>query len=364
MSPKRLTLGLASLLLGLLTGLTAYGQEGVRELPGMQLFDDADIRPYGDWEAPGEGFFVSFDGLWWTISAPKKTTIGLNAPGLLTGSNTLDTGALRAKQKEGNLIDFGYTDEHHGFLFESWELDGQTQHIYAQNANITFGDPDHLFSQNDTVTVPFATVSVVNRTQTDGLELLYTYRMHPLEQGGQFTWMAGARYVRFDDQFNITTQLINSPLLTNPPESICYTTDQNRIWGPEVGVRWLKEFGRWGVSAEGRGMIGVNDQAIKQYGGFDSTLGGSGFNSSAHVTTMAPLVEFRIEGHVQITRLIALKAGWRRKFHGRHRSGGRPGPIPNPQHGTPRRTLPSSGLHARLERRPGNESITAGGLGT
>ena len=77
MWPKRITSGLAGLACLLLTGLTAFAQEGVRDLPAMQLFDPADIRPYDGWNAPKEGFFFTFDGIFWTISAPKKTTIGV-----------------------------------------------------------------------------------------------------------------------------------------------------------------------------------------------------------------------------------------------------------------------------------------------
>ena len=50
--------------------------------------------------------------------------------------------------------------------------------------------------------VVFDVVSLVNRTQTDGVEVLYTYRDHPTHSGGEIVWMAGGRYVSFYDDFN------------------------------------------------------------------------------------------------------------------------------------------------------------------
>ena len=71
-------------------------------------------------------------------------------------------------------------------------------------------------------------------------------------------------------------------------------------------------------------MAGVNDQAIRQNGELASLLFGTGTNpsgepylmhattfaSSVHLTEFTPLVEFRAEAHVQLTKLISVKAGW------------------------------------------------------
>ena len=232
MLPKRIASGLAGLLWILLAGLPAFGQEGVRDLPAMQLFSPSDIRPYEGWDAQKEGFFLNFDGLFWTIPAPKKTTIGF--PGLTrqvyytadnfsqtTETNTMDTGLFRAKQKTGDRIEFGYTGEHSGFLVDTFELDGQTQHIYGTDIHVVFqelpigpnssylldgflpfvGNPS-LFQLRPLPCV-FNVISTVNRTQTDGVEVLYTYRDHPMHNGGQIQWLVGGRYVRFYDDFSV-----------------------------------------------------------------------------------------------------------------------------------------------------------------
>jgi len=187
--------------------------------------------------------------------------------------NNFDTGNFRAKQTGGDRIELGYTGEHNGFLVDSFELNGQTQHIYGQNVSVVFIDPgfgpqgtNHLL-QGDvgngvTANVPvnFATMSLLNRTQTDGVEFLYTYRQHLTHHGGQIQWMVGARYLRFDDEFGVDATG------GNLADSAWDTMAKNRLWGPEIGVRWLKQFGRVSLSSEGRFMAGINNQSIHQYG--------------------------------------------------------------------------------------------------
>ena len=349
MLPKRIASGLAGLLWILLAGLPVFGQDGVRDLPAMQLFDPADTRPYEGWDAQKDGFFFSFDGLWWTISAPKVTTIGF--PGLtrrssirrtaysqVTETNGMDTGDFRAKQVEGDRIEFGYTEEHHGFLVDTFELNGQTQHIYGTDVHVVFNDPpfgpagasqllNGFLPFNGTNPPIFAlralpcvfdVVALDNTTQTAGVELLYTYRDHPMHNGGVVTWMVGGRYVSFYDVFE--AEGLGGIL----GQSAWDTSARNQIVGPEVGVRWSREFGRFGISSEGRFMAGVNNQDIRQNGEVASELFGTKenadgspylmhattFASSAHLTEFTPLVEFRAEGHVQLTRLLSLKAGW------------------------------------------------------
>ena len=58
-------------------------------------------------------------------------------------------------------------------------------------------------------------------------------------------------------------------------------------------------------------MAGINSQDIRQYGAMiTSVVPDNAFASSDHQTTFTPLGEFRIEGHVQLTRLISMKVGW------------------------------------------------------
>ena len=38
-------------------------------------------------------------------------------------------------------MEFGYTGEHHGFLVDTYELDGQTQHHLRHDVHVVFNDP-------------------------------------------------------------------------------------------------------------------------------------------------------------------------------------------------------------------------------
>ena len=138
MSPNRIYSGLIALLFVMMTGLTAFGQD--HELQGMQLFEPSDVRPYGNWAQPKEGFFFNFDGIFWYMTAPKKTSIG--DPSLtptvyygpeesdsITEFNSMDTGRLRAKWKQGDRIELGYVNGHHGWMISTMELNRQTEHL-------------------------------------------------------------------------------------------------------------------------------------------------------------------------------------------------------------------------------------------
>jgi hypothetical protein len=301
----------------MLTGVTALAQDGVRDLPALQLFDPADIRPYDEWNAPKEGFFFDFDGIFWTISAPKKTSVGV--PGGYTevdgrtNVNSMDTGDYRAKQKDGDRLEFGYTAEHHGFLIDTFELNCQTQIIYGDYVNVVFRDytfppPAPGKTPGYFVSAEFLHTTISNRTETDGIEALYTYRQHQFADGGEVIWMLGGRYVRFDDEFNFTGI---EGLDVTARGSECDTTVRNRIGGPELGVRYYHQFGRLSFATEGRFMAGINEQDIRQYGSLNTEVGPNvAFASSDHQTTFTPLGELRVNGNVQLTRLISFKVGW------------------------------------------------------
>ncbi len=318
MWPKRITLGLAGLACLLLTGGAAFAQEGVRDLPALQLFEPADCRPYDGWDAPKEGFFFSFDGIFWTISAPKKAPVGV--PGGTTDvppfeTNSFDTGDFRAKEVQGDEMEFGYTGEHHGFLVDTYELNCQTQIIFGDYVSVIF--QEHLFPLPiGNVAAEFLHLTISDRVETSGVEALYTYRQHQFERGGQLEWMFGGRWVWFQDEFNMFGQGSSAGSLT-PVSTECDTTARNQIAGPEIGARYYQQFGRLAVSADGRFMAGINSQDIRQYGMFNGDLGLSpilfpaqAFASSDHKTTFTPLAELKLEGHLQLTRLLALKVGW------------------------------------------------------
>ena len=50
---------------------------------GMQLFAEPDVSTYGGAPPPNDGYFFSFDELYWAVQAPQ--TVLLGAPGLARG---------------------------------------------------------------------------------------------------------------------------------------------------------------------------------------------------------------------------------------------------------------------------------------
>jgi hypothetical protein len=70
---------------------------------------------------------------------------------------------------------------------------------------------------------------------------------------------------------NNPTAATGGGLLAGPLNRQQYTPlgvmAENTIFGPQLGVRWFRQRGRWSISAEGRGFFAVNRQEIN--GGYN-----------------------------------------------------------------------------------------------
>ncbi len=88
-------------------------------------------------------------------------------------------------------------------------------------------------------------------------------------------------------------------------------------------MRYYQPYGRFGISAEGRFTAGINAQSVNQDGILASGLvagqnvapqpllmGATGFNHSTHWVEFSPIIELRVEAHMQLTNMIAVKAGY------------------------------------------------------
>jgi hypothetical protein len=349
MSSNRIYFGLTTLLIVTLGCLSAFGQD--HELEGMAPFEPADVQPYDNWAKPKDGFFLTFDGIFWSISAPKITSIGdpnLASPLVFDSSgnsfpesNSMDTGAYRAKWKLGDRTEFGYMEEHDGFLVSIINTPWQTQSISGQGVNVLFNEPalgltaggaplgflDFINSAGITARAPWTVgeLTAMNRTQLEGVEASYVYRLHQLHDGGSVEFLFGARYVELDDQFLVSTT--GGDIWANG--STWDTYAKNKIAGPQLGVRWSKQIGMFSISSEGRAMAGINTETLTQNSLQAPLLSGplpnptsppsaaapaeainTGGNHTLSFTEFTPLVEFRVEGHYELTESIVLKAGW------------------------------------------------------
>lgn len=216
--------------------------------------------------------------------------------------------------------------------------------------------------------VIFDTMTVTNRTEHWNVELNMLYRTRQLHRGGFLEFFAGARYLEFSDQFKVegfgqkfeldedsdipqtdaeasrgrvagnaapwfldiddwaSVEPYNSKGVLNLSalgDSIWDTQAENNVIGPQIGVRWFRQHGRWRLSGEGRFFAGINNQSITQTGvlgsDLDPNLGVTGlpyavspqtFHHRASTVEFSPAFEIRFNTHYQFTRAISLKAGW------------------------------------------------------
>lgn len=333
---NRVRCGMAALLVVIAGGVAAYGQD--HEAQGLAAFEPADITPYGgNWAQPKEGLFFTFDGLFWTISRPRRTSIGdpTNTPfvfdqgaGQTIEQNSLETELIKPYWKLGDRMEFGNVDGHHGIMFTTLQTNSQTTVFEADDATVVFNDPringsaqgllDIVFPNGGLgeARTKFTTLNVIAKSRISGVEALYLYRTGLLQHGGTAEVLLGGRYFQLKDQFWVDGEG------GNLADSFWNTTSKNQITGPEIGLRMFQPFGRFGFSVDSRFTAGINAQSVRQDGRLANTLLGNnafplptlmysnGFNHSANMTQFSPIVELRAEFHMQITNLIAAKAGW------------------------------------------------------
>ena len=325
---------LAAGLLVVLLGVPALAQ--VRD---MQFFGPAGISSYGGGARPNEGFFFVFDGLSWSLSRPRPTTIGFPnltrnvyyAPDVMVvQSNTHDTGGLKGEYTEGNRIQFGYMQGHWGWTFENVLLKNQNQTLMASAVDMVFSDPpfgpqgsqllegyvDTDLTIIEDLPVTFDDVFIRNRLEMWGVEWMCTYRTHPTHEGGIWELSLGVRYLELDDEFAVDGRggILN--------ESIWSTVAENHLVGPQAGVRWFRKSGRWSLSAEGRFFAGFNGQNLRQRGTLATDLippGGqnlplamdtTSFSHTEHANEWSPAGDVRLDLKYQLTRAVSLRAGW------------------------------------------------------
>jgi hypothetical protein len=352
----------------LLAATSACGQE----LQGFQLFAPADVSTFGGDQEPNEGYFFQFDGLFWSISAPHTAPIG--APGLtrlvyygpnaftvptpppngilppITSqdqrleSNTLDTGDIKSAFSPGTRFEFGQIEDRNGWLCSIYRVQPVEQDFSYQSADVVFKDPPQgpLGQGLLTGPVPGPAGTTIQRplpvtlydlamsdtVDTWGVELLYLHRAHTCHAGGTLEFFAGARYLEFNDSFNV--QAGPDPGGNTVPSflqnSFWFTSAENHIVGPEVGLRWFKKEGRWMFNTEARFMAGLNFQDFHQEANIGPNLNPGGTGGSANYTPstlepatsaynaylreFTPVVELRLEGRYEITRTISFHAGW------------------------------------------------------
>ena len=171
----------------------------------------------------------------------------------------------------------------------------------------------------------FDEVTVRNRVELDGIELMLTHEMkmgHRLEQGRRdhLQFRYGVNFLRLRDEF--TFQGLGSILgRTTANHEV-----DNQIVGPQVGLRWTRDRGKWDFTLDGRVTFGYNIADLTQNDIFGEELIPGALNRPAlgRTTTtvdsrrfdgFSPLGELRAEFRYKITKALAIKAGYTGQVH-------------------------------------------------
>jgi hypothetical protein len=252
----------------------------------LQPFAPAEISSYGGGPDPNTGFFFSYDSLHLYVNRPATALV----------PNKLD-------RSQGNRINFGYMSEsNNGWLGEWMRINGPNVHDAPsdQQRDYVTLNPSGIDPNTGLpiMTKPSATTETVppgfaeNVASLSSFELSKVWRLKPLHRGSHLELFFGGRYttITAEDSYDYdrlytrdlsTAGAIGSgglvpgvpyPAIGGPPnmgpdiQLPGYTPlgilAENKIFGPQVGMRWFKKKGRWSISAEGRGFAAINHQYI------------------------------------------------------------------------------------------------------
>jgi hypothetical protein len=175
---------------------------------------------------------------------------------------------------------------------------------------------------DDLVELPtnFSLLTVRSNVDIDGLELMRTHilsnrRYMAEKQNNQLVLSYGARYLRFSDDFKVNG---SGGILGY---SNWYTSIVNNVIGPQIGLRWRNQRGRWSTNVQGRGMLGWNISNWRQSGGIGLNLVRGHYNQPLYLnpTTfehgqsrgdISPLAELRVDASYRLSKAIAFRLGW------------------------------------------------------
>ncbi|TWT94752.1 hypothetical protein Pla108_36010 [Botrimarina colliarenosi] len=182
------------------------------------------------------------------------------------------------------------------------------------------------FGDLHTFNVFFDQVTVRNRTEIDGVELMRMHELstrHKMQQGrwDDLRLTYGVRFLSVRDEFYFRG--LGSILGRTTVE----TDLQNQIVGPQVGLKWTRRDGPWNFVLEGRGMMGYNIVDADQYGIFGEEAIPGALNRSAVARTttsvdgdrfdeFSPVAELRAQLQYRIAESISLQAGYTAKYVG------------------------------------------------
>ena len=251
-----------------------------------QPFAPAEISSYGGGIAPNTGFFFSYDQIHLWVDRPKTAM----QPGKLDRTT-------------GSRIDFGYMSKNNsGWIGEFMRINGPNVYdepsdrqrdvitINPSGINPQSGEP--VINVPPVATQPYPNGKAENVGSLTSFEFSKLWRFKPLHghgKGGSHVEMfLGGRYatIKAQDSYNYNAGNPQMDAIFGPgpfpPAGLnpnfnpaAHTVEtlaqrytplgimaENSIFGPQLGLRWFRQRGRWTISAEGRGFFAVNRQKI------------------------------------------------------------------------------------------------------
>lgn len=154
----------------------------------------------------------------------------------------------------------------------------------------------------------FDDLVATNYTEFYTGELMNLRRLDRVMFKGHTELMYGVRYVNFEEQWHVDA--FGGVLANSSWNNQAY----NRIIGPQLGARWFHDCCRWRFAVEGRFAPAVNFQAIRLRSDIGSNRSALFFqntgNESMHEYDFSPVGELRLNWSYQLTRAIAVRAGY------------------------------------------------------
>jgi len=209
----------------------------------------------------------------------------------------------------------------------------------------------HATDYGDAITfIPrYSLLQVYNRMVLNGTEVMRIYRTPQLKNNSYFDVVYGVRWFQADDTFQLqgTGGVLDATNIHNRV--------MNNLVGPQIGLNWTQQRGRWIMSVKSRFMAACNFENYSQHSILASNysseqlllnaqstasnvpilinpttgaeyfptglaadeirnapaaLNSYGSNYTAFATKFAPLVELRFNATYQITRAFGLQIGY------------------------------------------------------
>jgi hypothetical protein len=173
----------------------------------------------------------------------------------------------------------------------------------------------------------FNSITAINQTSMVGTEIDRTWR-YPTTKYGVWDGFFGVRWLLFRDVFDVLaindTPSNGTVPVGLPGASFWDTTVDNNMFGPQLGFRYSHEVARFNIQCEGRFMAAINFQSTHLNGEIASALNPltvdpineplllvrTSFASWKYDETFSPVGELRVNVNYQLTKAVAIQAGY------------------------------------------------------